>query len=112
MSFASLLDVLEGLDLASLIDDPPAMAEAMIVRQKALDSLKLLSLSAVSEEERGALRRRIEKLLARDAEILQLLREARVGVGEQLDNLVSGRAAARSYGVLSTATTGSVKRTG
>lgn len=111
-AFAALLDTLEGIDMTSLVEDLPAMAEAMIVRQDTLDQLKLLSLSAVPESERDALRKRVEQLLLRDAETMQLLQEARLDIGEQLNKLVSGRAAARSYGGHGADTSGSVKRTG
>lgn len=110
--FAALVEQLEGIDLSSLLDDPPAMAVAMIARQEVLDRLKLLSLSAVPEPERGALRNRLEQLLLRDAEITQLLMDARSEIGEQLHKLVSGRAAARSYGVYGAAASGLVNRTG
>jgi hypothetical protein len=106
---------LEQLDLCALSDDPCAMAEAMILRQYALDYLKSHPLSAVSEPRRGALRQRLEAVQASDAEAMQLLREARTQVGGQLDNLVSGRAAVRGYGGLYAADTTSqtgVKRQG
>lgn len=112
LGFAALVELLEGIDLASLVEDPPAMAEAMITRQEALDRLKLLSLSAEPLVERGALRNRIEQLLRRDAETMQLLQEARAEIGEQLNKLVSGRAAARSYGGQGAGASGLVKRTG
>jgi hypothetical protein len=94
---------LERLDLCALADDPVAMAEAMIVRQHALDYLKSHPLSAVPEERRGALRQRLEDVQTGDARALELLREASVQVAEQLDNMVSGRAAVRGYGGLSSA---------
>jgi hypothetical protein len=106
---------LEKLDLCALSDDPCTMAEAMILRQYALDYLKSHPLSTVSESRRGALRQRLEAVQANDAEAMQLLRDARTQVGGQLDNLVSGRAAVRGYGGLSAADTASqtgVKRQG
>jgi hypothetical protein len=108
----SVIATLEGIDLAELIDDPAAMALAMIERQHAIDALKSLSFSAVSENERGALRRRLELVLARDAKAFELLRDARAQVAESLDKLVSGRALARSYGGFRAQDSGSVKRTG
>jgi hypothetical protein len=117
-TFSSIDDAvvaLEKLSLCALIDDPCAMAEAMILRQYALEHLKSHPLSAVPEERRGALRQRLETVQASDARAMQLLREARAQVGEQLDNLVSGRAAVRGYGGLGSATSTSqtgVKRMG
>jgi hypothetical protein len=117
-TFGSIEDAvvaLETLELCALFDDPCAMAEAMILRQYALDHLKSHPLSAVPEERRDALRQRLEAVQASDTRAMQLLREARAQVGEQLDNLVSGRAAVRGYGGLggaaSTSQTG-VKRMG
>jgi hypothetical protein len=111
-TFESVIATLESIDLADLIDDPAAMALAMIERQHAIDALKTLSFSAVSESERGALRRRLELVLARDAKAFELLRDARSQVAESLDKLVSGRALARGYGSLRAPDSGSVKRTG
>lgn len=110
--FAALVERLEENDLASLLEDPPAMAVAMIVRQETLDKLKSLPLSAVPESERAALRTRVEQLLLRDAETIKLLQELRLEIGEQLHKLVSGRAAARSYGGYGAASSGLVNRTG
>lgn len=95
--------VLESHDLCALAYDPCAMAEAIILRQYALDYLKSHPLSAVSEPGRGALRQRLEAVQVGDAKAMQLLRDAREQVGGQLDNLVSGRAAVRGYGGLSIA---------
>ena len=106
---------LERLDLCAFIDDPRAVAEAIILRQYALDYLKSHPLSAVSEPGRVALRQRLEAVQANDAKAMQLLREARAQVGGQLDNLVSGRAAVRGYGGLGAADSASqmgVKRRG
>lgn len=108
----SLIGTLEGIDLAELVDDPAAMALAMIERQHAIDTLKTLSFSAVSDSERGALRRRLEVVLTRDAKAFELLRDARTHVAEALDKLVSGRALARSYGGFCAQDSRSVKRTG
>src|SRR5689334_22431629 len=102
-SIEDAVSALERLDLCALADDPVAMAEAMIVRQHALDYLKVHPLSAVPEERRGALRQRLEDVQVSDAKAMELLREAREQVGEQLNNLVSGRAAVRGYGSLSSA---------
>jgi hypothetical protein len=114
-SIEDAVSALEQLDLCALMDDPCAMAEAMILRQYALDHLKSHPLSDVSEPGRSALRQRLEAVQARDAEAMKLLREARADVSGQLDNLVSGRAAVRGYGGLSisdsTSQTG-VKRMG
>lgn len=99
-SIEDAVATLEQLDLCALTDDPVAMATAIIVRQHALDYLKLHPLSAVQEERRGALLRRLEDLQTSDARALELLRQASVQVAEQLDNMVSGRAAVRGYGVL------------
>jgi hypothetical protein len=106
---------LETHELCALIDDPCAMAEAVISRQYALDYLKSHPLSDVSEPRRGALRQRLEAVQANDARAMQLLSEVRGQVNGQLDNLVSGRAAVRGYGGLSTADLASytgVKRRG
>lgn len=103
---------LESIDLDAVLDDPQALAVCMIDRQHALDALKGFSLSAVEESERGALRARIEAVLARDAEVMQFLDEARDGVKEQLAQLVTGRALARSYGGMRETVAGSVKRMG
>ena len=114
-SIENAVVALEKLDLRTLIDDPCAMAEAMILRQYALDFLKSQRLSAEGEGRGGALRQRLEGVQARDAEAMQLLREARAQVGGQLDNLVSGRAGVRGYGGLDTAGSASqtsVKRMG
>jgi hypothetical protein len=108
----SVTATLESIDLAILIDDPAAMALAMIERQHAIDALKTLPFSTVSEGERAALRRRLEVVLARDAKAFELLRDARTQVAESLDKLVSGRALARTYGGLRVDDSGSVKRTG
>jgi hypothetical protein len=108
----SVIATLESIDLAALIDDPAAMALAMIERQHAIDALKTLPFSAVSESERAALRRRLEVVLARDAKAFELLRDARTQIAESLDKLVSGRALARSYGGLRAEDSRSVKRTG
>ena len=105
-TFASIEDAvarLEQLDLCALVDDPVAMATAMIVRQHALDYLKSNPVSAVPEERRGALLQRLEDVQASDARALELLRQASLQVAEQLDNMVSGRAAVRGYGGLSSA---------
>jgi hypothetical protein len=108
----SVIATLESIDLAALIEDTDAMAEAMIERQEAIDILKTLPFSAVPETERVVLRRRLEQLLARDAKAFELLREARSHVAAALDKLVSGRALARSYGGLCAQDSSSVKRTG
>ena len=108
----SVIATLENIDLAELMDDTGAMASAMIERQHAIDLLKTLPFSAVSESERAALRRRLEVVLARDAKVFELLRDARTQVAESLDKLVSGRALARTYGGLRADDSRSVKRTG
>ena len=110
--FQELLGILEGVDIVSLFEDPSALAEAMTIRRETLEQLKLEPLSAVPESERDALRTRVEQLLRRDADTMQLLQGARLDVGEQLNKLVSGRAAARSYGGFGEDPSGSVKRTG
>jgi hypothetical protein len=93
--------VLEQCDLRALLEDPAAMAEAMIERQHALDYLKSHPLSAVREEERVEFCHRLHLVSQRDAEAMQLLGEAKAHIGEQLGKLVSGRALARGYGGLS-----------
>jgi hypothetical protein len=81
-----------------VLDDTSVLAQCLIDRQHALDTLKTFSLSAEDESVRGALRSRIESILSRDAEAMQLLREAKDSVAEQLGQLVHGRALVRSYG--------------
>lgn len=103
---------LESIDLYAVLDDAQALAECLIDRQHALDALKSFSLSAEAESERGALRSRIEQVLQRDAEAMQLLREAKESVAAQLGQLVNGRALARSYSGQRDSVASSVKRMG
>lgn len=99
-SVEAAVATLVRLDLRELTDDPPALAEALIERQYALDFLKLHPLSSVSES--NELRRQLEDVSRRDAETMQLLSEAKAHIGELLGKVVSGRAMARGYGGLST----------
>lgn len=111
-SLESVISTLESIDLAALVEDTAALARAMIERQHAIDTLKTLPFSAVSESERVTLRRRLERVLTRDAQTFELLRDARKHVAESLEKLVSGRALARSYGGQREQSSGLVKRTG
>ena len=106
------LATLESIDLDAALDDAQALAACLIERQHALEALKSFSLSAEAESERGALRRRIEAILRRDAEAMQLLREAKESVAAQLGQLVNGRAMARSYSGQRDSVASSVKRMG
>lgn len=85
-------------DLRELVEEPQAMAEALIERQYALDYLKLHPLSSVSEN--NELRQQLEEVTRRDAATMQLLGEAKAHLGELMGKVVSGRAMARGYGGL------------
>jgi hypothetical protein len=98
-SIESAVSALEQVDLRCLVEDPQALAEALIARQYALDHLKSQPCTSVKED--SELRRRLEDVARRDAEAMQLLREAKAHIGELLGNVASGRALARGYGGLS-----------
>jgi hypothetical protein len=98
-SVEAAVEVLEQADLRGLVEDPSALAEALIARQYALDFLKSHRLS--SDVEGSELRGRLAAVSRRDAEVMQLLQQAKAQVGELLGKVVSGRALARGYGGLS-----------
>jgi hypothetical protein len=98
-SVEGAVEVLEQADLRCLVEDPPALAEALIARQYALDFLKSHPVS--SDVMDSELRRRLAAVSHRDAEAMQLLHQAKAQVEELLGKVVSGRALARGYGGLS-----------
>lgn len=112
-SVEAAVSVLEQVDLRSLVEQPQALAQALIARQYALDYLKSHPLSVV--EGSDELRHRLAEVSRQDAEAMQLLREAKAHIGELLGNVVSGRALARGYGGLTAGDSSSgsgVKRVG
>jgi hypothetical protein len=93
-----LISELEALDLAALLEDPVALAEATDVRAGIVQALQGVDLSVVTPEERAGLRPRLEQVIERDRELLLLVHQARDEAARALSQLASGRAGVRGYG--------------
>lgn len=96
----SAVEAIEAIELGALCEQHAALAEALIERQRALDYLKLHPLSSVNEADREGLHERLSRVLQRDEQIMAQLREQQAQLRGKLDQVISGRALARSYGGL------------
>jgi acyl-CoA reductase-like NAD-dependent aldehyde dehydrogenase len=94
----ALIGELEAFDLAALLDDPLALAEATDARAGIVRALQAFDFSAVDAEERAGLRPRLAQVIERDREVLLLVQQARDEAARGLSQLTSGRAGVRGYG--------------
>lgn len=93
----ALVAALDCIALEEHVDDPDALAAALAERQRLLTAIEQCDRAALSPEQRADLKERLQALLTRDAELLAALEELREEARKALEQLASGRAAARGY---------------
>lgn len=103
---------LERFTLDAYVDDPEHMVAVLAERQPALGEIESTDASAVEPELRSQLRARLEAVLARDEAVLKQLRIRRNEAQKSLEQVSSGRAAARGYGATSEPPESKVRRVG
>jgi flagellar biosynthesis/type III secretory pathway chaperone len=103
---------IEQFDLETHLSDPEQLAEVLGERQVVLAELERADRSQVSKEKHHELKGRLEAVLARDAKVLSALNALREAAHDALEQVSSGRAAARGYGSQSERPNSSVRRVG
>lgn len=108
----ALVEALDRIALEEHVDDPDALLGALAERQRLLSAIEKSDRTALSPEQRSALKERLQVLLAHDAELLAALEELREEARKGLEQLASGRAAVRSYGASPSSGPPSTRRIG
>ena len=88
-----ILSRLEGIELL----DADSASDALAQRQTYLDELASLDLGSLSEKARKEMRKRLQRLVQSDADVILEARAAMREIERGRRNVQRGRAAARGY---------------
>ena len=102
----------EQFTLETHLADPEQLEEVLGERHVVLTEIARADRSKLTPEKRGELKTRLEAVLARDAAVLAALHTLRDAVHKALEQVSSGRAAARGYAGQSERPNSSVRRVG
>jgi flagellar biosynthesis/type III secretory pathway chaperone len=109
---ADLVEWLEQFALESHLADPEQLEEVLADRQVVLNEIERADRSTLTPAQRAELKTRLAAVLTRDTAVLAALETLREAAKKALEQVSSGRAAARGYGKQSESPKPSVRRVG